>query len=76
MLMLMLILTHLFFSKSKSRNNGLTNGQEVLALGVNQLCLQFIAREEKESSEVPFSPNNLGLLFSAIFHNYIAHILV
>ncbi|XP_041910072.1 phospholipid phosphatase-related protein type 5 [Arvicola amphibius] len=35
---------------SKSRNNGLTNGQEVLALGVNQLCWQFFAREEKESA--------------------------
>lgn len=46
MLILMCIFTN-FFSKFKSMNNGLTNGQEVLAFGENQLCRQFIAREEK-----------------------------
>lgn len=45
MFIIMLIFTYLFFSESKSRSNGLSNGQEVLALGVNQLCQQFIARE-------------------------------
>lgn len=50
-----------------SRNNGLTNGQEVFAMGVNQLCLQFIAREEKESGEVHFPQITWACYFQQSF---------
>jgi hypothetical protein len=43
MLILIWICTRLFF-KSKSRNNGLTNGQKVFELGVHQPPRRFIAR--------------------------------
>lgn len=43
MLILIWICAHLFF-KSKSRNNGLTNGLQVFALGVHQPARRFTAR--------------------------------